>query len=90
VPGPKGDPGAQGPPGPRGDSALHVVALGQDKCRAHGCIVTCNANETLVSVICISGTRHAGPAIISQNAGGVVSGSCAAGVGGAHALCVAK
>ncbi len=89
VPGPKGDPGAQGPSGPRGDSGLHVIALGQDKCRAHGCVVTCNANETLVSVICIAEKRHPTPTII-ENASGTVSGSCAAGVGGVRALCVAK
>lgn len=52
-PGPKGDAGQQGatgpagPPGPSGSAAFRVVAGGKS--------VTCNENETLVSIVCSAG-----------------------------------
>jgi hypothetical protein len=49
-PGPKGDPGSQGPAGPQGAQGIQGIAGMQGQRR-----VTCDANETLVSVFCPSG-----------------------------------
>ena len=44
-PGPKGEPGPQGPAGPQGAQGIQGIAGTQGQWR-----VTCDANETLVSV----------------------------------------
>ena len=49
-PGPKGEPGPQGPAGPQGAQGIQGIAGMQGQWR-----VTCDANETLVSVFCPSG-----------------------------------
>ena len=49
-PGPKGEPGPQGPAGPQGAQGNQGIAGTQGQWR-----VTCDANETLVSVFCQSG-----------------------------------
>jgi hypothetical protein len=49
-PGPKGEPGPQGPAGPQGAQGIQGIAGTQGQWR-----VTCDANETLVSVFCPSG-----------------------------------
>ena len=49
-PGPKGEPGPQGPAGPQGAQGIQGIAGTQGQWR-----VTCDANETLVSVFCLSG-----------------------------------
>lgn len=46
-PGPKGEPGPQGPAGPQGAQGIQGIACMQGQWR-----VTCDANETLVSVFC--------------------------------------
>ena len=49
-PGPEGEPGPQGPAGPQGAQGIQGIAGMQGQWR-----VTCDANETLVSVFCPSG-----------------------------------
>lgn len=48
--GPKGEPGPQGPRSPQGAQGIQGIAGTQGQWR-----VTCDANETLVSVFCPSG-----------------------------------
>ncbi len=55
--GDKGEPGAkgeQGPAGPTRDAALRIVRLGASDCGTSGCTVTCYADETIVSAVCVA------------------------------------
>ena len=85
--GPQGPQGAKGEQGAAGSAAqatstnLHVVR--QATCDAqNNCNLSCNAGETLASVICPSGTVS-----ISKN-GDVETASCSSSPGPALALCL--
>ncbi len=84
--GPQGAPGEKGPIGPASPASaaapanLHV--LRQDSCDAAGCLLACNAGETLASVTCLQGT-----ASITKN-GDVESATCQNSPAPALVLCV--
>ncbi|WP_296511736.1 hypothetical protein [Rhodopseudomonas sp.] len=56
TPGPKGEPGIAGPPGPPGKDGVGGTSLRSvtsNSCSANGCPTACEADETLVSAICM-------------------------------------
>jgi hypothetical protein len=84
TPGPQGAPGVQGPAGPAGPagppgkdgaSASSIRTLTSSSCAADSCPTACEANETLVSALCVgNGTARFSDAI--GVTGGVMTARC--------------
>ncbi|MBB5049444.1 hypothetical protein HNR60_004222 [Rhodopseudomonas rhenobacensis] len=90
--GPKGEPGVAGPPGPAGPpgvSGSSIRTLTSSTCSADGCPVSCDADETLVSAICIGATS----AKFSDNlqlSNGIMTARCGSSSTSTIATCARK
>jgi hypothetical protein len=74
-PGKDGPPGPPGPAGPAGPAGSSVRSVTSETCASNGCPTSCQADEALVSALCVgaSGVR------VSDNmqlAGGVLTARC--------------
>jgi hypothetical protein len=71
-PGKDGPPGPPGPPGPAGTSVRSVTSA---TCASNGCPTSCQADEALVSALCVSasGVRFSDS---MQLANGVLTAKC--------------
>jgi hypothetical protein len=90
-----GEQGTAGPPGPQGPPGtpfLRVIALGLDKCGPSGCTIICNADETIVSAVCIAdaGAKASPQPIFTQSTDGTRSSASCSATSAMRAICAKK